>query len=168
MNDVQATWIWNYCDLGESHFAILEQAARGTLGEIHGGTRKALADLIDDDNHLTVHGQQVYSRASLILQNGPEPAVIEVALFNRLDEKSTMSLAHKARKISDQYYNSEDLKVMKVLAECPGLGIKHLRMVFSNLDSMMERGIITQAEWRGDPVYLTGSSIQLLVSLAGE
>jgi hypothetical protein len=168
MNEIQEVWVLTYCDLSALYFTVLEMAANGTLKGIGNDMGRALADLISGENQLTEHGRQVLARANQIIQDGPEPALLSDAQFLQLDGKSKISLANKARKISGQYYNSEDIEVMRTLAACPGLGIKHLRRVYGNLDSMMERGIITQAEWRGDPVYLTESSRQLLIHLAGE
>jgi hypothetical protein len=161
--------IMMYCDLTPAHFVLVCQAAEGGLGrDMHGSTRKALADLIGEDGRLTTHGQEVYKRADRLLSVGPEPAVISEEVLDRLEARSTMSLASKARKATGQYFNSADLKLMIMLAKRPGMGIRHLRIIFGGMDSMMERGIITQAEWRGDPVYLTESSRQLLIHLAGE
>jgi hypothetical protein len=159
--------IMMYCDLTQAHFELVRQAAEGGLGrDMHGSTRMIMADLIGVDGTLTVHGEDVYQRAQRIKRDGPEPAVLSEEQLGRLEEHSTMSFARKARKITGQYFNASDLLVMLMLVRWPGLGIRHLTLIFGNLDSMMERGIITQAEWRGDPVYLTESSRQLLIHLA--
>lgn len=157
-----------YCDINESQYEAVAAAGRGELVELAENSKRHLADLIGADLQLTPHGQDVCNRALKVVGGWSEPAAFALKELRALGKISGISLAHRARKITGQFFNSADMKLMLSLAKFPGQAVRHLRRTYGNLDSMMERGIVTQGEFRGDPIYLTQSSMDLLHKLAGE
>lgn len=171
MSDISKTAIANlevYCDLTELQYEVLKAAKEGFFDGIDGSSLRHLADLIGADLRLTPHGQDVFTRAQKVVAGTLEVSEFTAKELKTLDRISGISLAHRARKATGQFFNSADMKFMLHMAKAPGEAVRHLRRVFGELDSRMERGIITQGEFRGDPIYLTQSSMDLLHKLAGE
>jgi len=166
--------LFRYCDLTTANYETLCSASNNGAKDIHPKTRKAMADMLDRNEHITPYGEEVLARAKKLLSIGNDSAI---ARSNPIETTlSPQVIVNKVRRLMDigvispsWKVASVHIKVLFTLYNFPGQSFRFLCAIYglSAIHDLLNADWITGVEMRGYPFHITDKGIEVVNILSG-